>query len=49
MAVGRMEGRENLREFIGLIAELKEEGGQQLADVLLVGIAEIEIIKYKDR
>jgi len=40
-----MEGRESLREFIGLIAELKEERGQQLADVLLVGITEIKVIK----
>jgi len=45
MTVERMEGRESLREFIGLIAELKEERGQQLADVLLVGITEIKVIK----
>jgi len=48
MTMGQMEGRESLREFIGLIAELKEEGGQQIADVLIVGSTEIKVIKYKD-
>jgi len=44
----RKEGRENFRELVRLVAELYENGRQQVADLLLSTILEVEI-KYRDR
>jgi hypothetical protein len=41
--VCRVEGREDVTESIRLSAELDEEGGQQVASVLLRRITEVKI------
>jgi len=39
----RIQGRENVTETIRLSAELDEEGGQQVAEILLGSILEVDI------
>jgi len=45
--MGRIEGGENFREFIGAATELDEERRQQAARILLANIPKIEVEKGK--
>jgi hypothetical protein len=47
ITMGRIVGRDELREFIGLETELDEERRQQAARILLASVPEIEIKEGK--
>jgi hypothetical protein len=41
--VFRIQGRENVTETVRLSTELDEEGGQQVAEILLSSVLEVNI------